>query len=84
MKQMAKVLRITQRKHHKSHLKLYKHNETRHHPKILMKNFSHKQFNQWYGSQQCAQNTKAQVKNKEVICVVQPLWKPNYTLRWLH
>jgi hypothetical protein len=58
MKQVAKALSITQRKHCKNHLRICKHRETKHCPKILMKNFDHKRYNEWYGSHQCAQNTK--------------------------
>jgi hypothetical protein len=35
---------ITQQKHYKNRLKIYKHREIKYHLKILMKNLKHKQF----------------------------------------
>jgi len=50
MKQITKELGIAQRERYKSYLRIYKHKEIKYRPKILTKNFSHKQFNKWSGS----------------------------------
>jgi hypothetical protein len=45
MKQVSKALDIAQQELCKSHLRIYKHKETKYHMKILMKGLNHKQFN---------------------------------------
>jgi len=80
MEQVTKVFGIIQQERHKNHLKIYKHKESKYHSKIFVKNLNHKWFNKWFGSHQCAQNTKTQVGNKKAkrkwYKTIQPLSKP--------
>jgi hypothetical protein len=86
MKQIVvTTLGIAQWKHHESYLRICKHRETRYHPKILMKSLSHKWLNKLFRSHWCAQNTKIQIKSEKTkrkwYRVIQPLWRPSYTLK---
>jgi hypothetical protein len=47
------MLGVAQQNHHKNHMKICKHKETRYHLKILMESFKHKGFNKWCGSHLC-------------------------------